>query len=427
MLIYLACVTLVGLPVMAAEILMGRASQKSPVSAFRDLSRPGSPWVSFGALGVAGSFLLLSYYSVVAGWALHYSWLSLTGELVARGPDGMQPLFQHVYESAPLNLIGHLTFMAMTTLVVLGGVAKGLERWSRILMPALFVMMLILLAKAFTLEGFGRGFAFVFGLHTEQLSGQGVLEALGQAFFTLSLGMGSMITYGSYLRREDDIMSASITICALDTVIALLAATVLFPIIFTYGMEPAQGPGLVFITIPIALAQMPAGSFLASVFFLLLVFAALTSSISMLEVATSYFIDERNWSRAKATWISGGAGGGASGFRRRWPAGRASSARACTRWWGRTGSMRPTTWFPTGCCRSAGWALLCLRPGVSMTPSATIIFFRGVSWRFSIKCGLGCCGSWCRWRSCWCCCTRWGSSEVAQTIVSVLWSLAFST
>ena len=134
-----------------------------------------------------------------------------------------------------------------------------------------------------------------------------MLEALGQAFFTLSLGMGSMITYGSYLRREDDIMSASITICAVDTVIALLAATVLFPIIFTYGMQPAQGPGLVFITIPIALAQMPAGSFLASVFFLLLVFAALTSSISMLEVATSYFIDERNWSRAKATWISGGA------------------------------------------------------------------------------------------------------------------------
>ncbi len=304
-LIYLACVLLVGLPVMAAEILMGRASQKSPVSAFRNLSRPGSPWVSFGALAVAGSFLLLSYYSVVAGWALHYSWLSVSGQLVARGPDGMQPLFQHVYESAPLNLIGHLTFMAMTTLVVLGGVAKGLERWSRILMPALFIMMLILLAKAFTLEGFVRGFTFVFGLHTEQLSGQGVLEALGQAFFTLSLGMGSMITYGSYLRREDDIMSASITICALDTVIALLAATVLFPIIFTYGMEPSQGPGLVFITIPIALAQMPAGSFLASVFFLLLVFAALTSSISMLEVSTSYFIDERNWTRSKATWISG--------------------------------------------------------------------------------------------------------------------------
>jgi NSS family neurotransmitter:Na+ symporter len=306
-LVYLACVVLVGLPVMAAEILLGRASQKSPVSAFRDLSRPGSPWVAFGTLGVAGSFVLLSYYSVVAGWALHYSWLSLTGELVAQGPGGMQALFQNLYISPALNVGAHLVFMGLTILVVLGGVAKGLERWTRILMPALLVLMLILLVRAFLLDGFGRGFEFVFGLHTDLLSGQGVLEALGQAFFTLSLGMGSMITYGSYLRRDDDIMSAAITISALDTLIALLAATVLFPIIFTYGMEPAQGPGLVFITIPIALAQMPAGSFLASVFFLLLVFAAVTSSISMLEVATSYFIDERNWSRAKATLISGGA------------------------------------------------------------------------------------------------------------------------
>jgi len=226
---------------------------------------------------------------------------------VAQGPDGMQPLFQNLYTSGPLNVVAHLIFMGLTILVVLGGVAKGLERWARILMPALLVMMLILLVRAFLLEGFGRGFEFVFGLHTEQLSGQAVLEALGQAFFTLSLGMGSMITYGSYLRREDDIMSAAITISALDTLIALLAAIVLFPIIFSYGMEPAQGPGLVFITIPIALSQMPGGSFLASVFFLLLVFAALTSSISMLEVATSYFIDEKNWSRAKATLISGGA------------------------------------------------------------------------------------------------------------------------
>ena len=306
-LIYLACVALVGLPVMVAEILLGRASQKSPVGAFRDLSRPRSPWVFFGLLGVAGSFLLLSYYSVVAGWALHYSWLSLSGALVAQGPNGMQPLFQQVYESPLLNLSYHLLFMGLTILVVLGGVAKGLERWSRILMPALFVMMLILLGRAFMLDGFGRGFEFVFGLHTEQLTGRGVLEALGQAFFSLSLGMGAMITYGSYLRREDDIMSAAITISVLDTLIALLAAVVLFPILFSYGMEPAQGPGLVFITIPIALSQMPAGSFLASVFFLLLVFAALTSSISMLEVATSYFIDERSWSRAKATLVSGGA------------------------------------------------------------------------------------------------------------------------
>ncbi len=304
--VYLICIVLVGLPVMVAEILLGRATQKSPVSAFRDLSSPSSPWVAFGWLGVAGSFLLLSYYSVVAGWALNYSWLSLTGGLVERGPDGMVPLFDNVLASGPLNLVTHFVFMALTVLVVLGGVGKGLERWSRILMPALAVMMLFLLVRGFSLAGFNQGLEFVFGAHTDQLTAGGVLEALGHAFFTLSLGMGSIITYGSYLRREDDIMSAAITISVVDTIIALMAAMVLFPIIFTFGMEPSQGPGLVFVTMPIALAQLPAGGFLATVFFLLLVFAAITSSISMLEVITSYFIDEKGWSRARATLISGG-------------------------------------------------------------------------------------------------------------------------
>jgi NSS family neurotransmitter:Na+ symporter len=305
--VYLLCIILVGLPVMVAEILLGRATQKSPVSAFRDLSSPSSPWVLFGWLGVAGSFLLLSYYSVVAGWALNYAWLSLTGGLVERGPDGMVPLFDNVQQSGALNLLTHLVFMTLTVLVVLGGVGKGLERWSRILMPALFVMILILLVRGFSLAGFDQALGFVFGAHTDRLTAGGVLEALGHAFFTLSLGMGSIITYGSYLRREDDIMSAAITISVLDTVIALMAAMVLFPIIFTFGMQPSQGPGLVFVTMPIALAQIPAGGFLAAIFFLLLVFAALTSSISMLEVITSYFIDEKEWTRAKATLISGGA------------------------------------------------------------------------------------------------------------------------
>lgn len=305
--IYLICIVTVGLPVMIAEILLGRATQKSTVSAYRALSSPGSPWVLFGWLGVAGSFLLLSYYSVVAGWALNYTWLSITGSLVERGPDGMVPLFDNVQRSGSLNLATHFIFMALTILVVVGGVGKGLERWSRILMPALFVMMLILLVRGFSLEGFGQAAGFVFGAHTDKLTAGGVLEALGHAFFTLSLGMGSIITYGSYLRRDDDIMGAAITISVVDTLIALMAAMVLFPIIFTFGMQPSQGPGLVFVTMPIAMAQLPAGGFLAAIFFLLLVFAALTSSISMLEVTASYFIDEKGWSRERATLISGGA------------------------------------------------------------------------------------------------------------------------
>ena len=304
-LVYLVCVLFVGLPVMTAEILIGRATQKSPVGAMRLLAGRRSPWTAFGWLGIASSFVILSYYSIVAAWALDYTYLSLTGKIVGLGPEGVQSVFGRLYASPARNLFWHAIFMGLTIAVVLGGVARGVERWSRILMPTLFVMLLVLLIDSFTLSGFKQGFDFVFGLHTERFTAAGALEALGHAFFTLSLGMGSMLTYGSYLRRDDDIVAASITISALDTLIALVASLVLFPIIFSFGMEPGAGPGLVFISMPIALSQMPGGTFLSILFFGLLVFAALTSAISMLEVTTSYLIDERNWIRRRATLVSG--------------------------------------------------------------------------------------------------------------------------
>ena len=304
-LVYLACVLFVGLPVMTAEILIGRATQKSPVGAMRLLAGRRSPWTAFGWLGIASSFVILSYYSIVAAWALDYTYLSLTGKIVGLGPEGVQSVFGRLYASPARNLFWHGIFMSLTIAVVLGGVARGVERWSRILMPTLLVMLLVLLVHSFTLSGFKQGFDFVFGLHTERFTAAGALEALGHAFFTLSLGMGAMLTYGSYLRREDDIMAASITISALDTLIALVASLVLFPIIFSFGMKPGKEVGLVFISIPIALSQMPGGTFLSILFFGLLVFAALTSAISMLEVTTSYLIDERNWIRRRATLVSG--------------------------------------------------------------------------------------------------------------------------
>jgi NSS family neurotransmitter:Na+ symporter len=303
-LIYLVCIALVGLPVMAAEILLGRASQKSPVGAFRALG--GGRWIVVGWLGVVCGFVILSYYSVVAGWALHYTWLSVTGQIVGLGPEGVGPVFNALFESNSLNLFWHVVFMILTIAVILGGVGRGIERWARILMPTLFGLMLILLANSFTMDGFAQGFDFVFGFHTENLTRAGVLEALGHAFFTLSLGMGAMLTYGSYLRKNDDIVSASVAISALDTALALTASLALFPIIFTFGMEPGAGPGLVFVSIPIALSQMAGGSFFSAVFFFLLVFAALTSAVSLLEVATSYLIDEKGWSRRKAALTAGG-------------------------------------------------------------------------------------------------------------------------
>lgn len=304
-LIYLVCIALVGLPVMTAEILLGRSTQSSPVGAFRKLSDGRGGWIAFGWLGVVAAFVILSYYSVVAGWALHYSYLSITGQIVGLGPEGVESAFDGLFVSNGLNLFWHFMFMTITTSVVIGGVSKGLERAARILMPALFILMIILLVNSFMLDGFGRALDFVFGFHTGQLTAAGILEALGHAFFTLSLGMGAMLTYGSYLHRDDDIVSASITISVLDTGIALIASMILFPIIFTFNMEPGAGPGLVFVSVPIALSQLPAGGVLSFVFFALLVFAALTSSISMLEVVTSYMIDEKGWVRSRATLVSG--------------------------------------------------------------------------------------------------------------------------
>ena len=304
-LVYLACVLLVGLPIMIAEILVGRTTQSSPVGAFKSLAGTRSPWVGMGWLGVVSAFILLSFYSVVAGWSLHYTWLSISGQLAGLGPDNVAPVFGNLHASVGANLFWHLIFMGLTIAVVFGGVSKGVERWSRILMPALLIMMLVLLGNSLTLDGFGKAVQFLFGFHQDKFTAAGALEALGHAFFSLSLGMGAMLTYGSYLRRRDDIVGASVTISALDTCIALVASLMLFPIIFSYGMEPAAGPGLVFISVPIALSQMPGTTFLATVFFALLVFAALTSAISMLEVATSYLIDQRGWQRRWAAVAAG--------------------------------------------------------------------------------------------------------------------------
>ncbi|NNF45053.1 MAG: sodium-dependent transporter [Phycisphaerales bacterium] len=304
-LIYLICIALVGLPIMMAEIFIGRTTQLAPVGAFRALSRRGSPWVLTGWLGVVVAFVVLSYYSVVAGWAMHYTWLSITNAFAAHDQAAINELFGNVYVSPTVNLGWHVAFMAITIAIVLGGVQKGLERWVRILMPALFVLMLVMLGRAVTMEGFGRAVEFTFAPNAENLTAAGVLEALGHAFFTLSLGMGAMITYGSYLRRDDDLVATSVTVGVLDTVIALMACLILFPITFTFGMQEERTVGLIFMNMPLAFSQMPGGALWGVLFFALLTFAALTSGISLLEVAASYFIDERGWTRRRAALTCG--------------------------------------------------------------------------------------------------------------------------
>jgi NSS family neurotransmitter:Na+ symporter len=304
-LIYLLCIVLVGLPIMMAEIFIGRTAQKSPVGAFRTLSAPASPWMGVGWLGVLTAFVILSYYSVVAGWAMHYVWLSATNAFDGKSAEEISDVFGTLYGDLELNLLWHVLFMGLTIAIVIAGVQKGVERWSRILMPLLLFMLFLLFLRALTLPGFGKALDFVFGFHKDELTRAGVLEALGHAFFTLSLGMGAMITYGSYLQRDDDLVSTSVLVGVADTVIALLACMVLFPITFSYEMEPGGGPGLVFQNIPVALSQVPLGQLWSVMFFVLITFAALTSAISLLEVAVSYFIDERGWSRPQATLVTG--------------------------------------------------------------------------------------------------------------------------
>ncbi len=305
--VYLLCVALVGLPIMMAEIFIGRTAQNSPVGAIRSMSRPRSPWMGLGWLSVVAAFVILSFYSVVAGWSMHYVWLSATNSFKGLSPEQIGDVFDSLYQNGGLNLFWHVVFMVLTIGIVIAGIKRGIEFWSRILLPALFVLLLVLLVYAMTTGGFATGFKFVFGFHAEKFHpARSTLAALGQAFFSLSLGMGALITYGSYLRRDEDVVSTSIIVCGLDTAVALLAAMILFPILFAAGLDPDQSVGLAFVSLPIAFSQMPAGALLGPAFFLLLTFAALTSAISLLEVATAYFIDEKGWTRIKATLVTGG-------------------------------------------------------------------------------------------------------------------------
>jgi len=305
-LIYLICIILIGLPIMIGEVLLGRTSQSSVVGTFSKLSGGPTPWTSVGWLGVATGVVILSYYSIVAGWSLHYVWLAITGDLSLSDPAAFGELFRDTHADPGINLRYHSIFMAITAVIVLGGIKGGVERAARVLMPVLLVMMAALLVYATTLDGFDRAVDFVFGFHIESITGESILEALGHSFFTLSLGMGAMLTYGSYLSRKDDVIAVSIATTALATLVALMACLVLFPITFSAGMEAANGPGLVFINMPLAFAALPGGQIWAVSFFVLLFFAALSSGISLLEVAAAYFIDERGWSRPRAVLLTAG-------------------------------------------------------------------------------------------------------------------------
>lgn len=302
--IYLFAVVLVGAPVMLAELAIGRRTQRNPVGAFKAL-RPGSGWPLLGGLGVLTGLIILSFYCVVAGWTLAYIVKTATGAL---GPGvDTEAVFAGVAGSPLPALSWHAIFMLLTIVIVVGGVRGGIERWSKVLMPALLVLLLLLVLRAVTLSGAGAGLEFYLRPDFSEVHAGVVLAAIGQAFFSLSLGMGAMITYGSYVSKTDDLETSALYVTAFDTLIAVLAGFLIFPTLFHAGMSPgAGGPGMVFVVLTSLLGTIPpapwGGIVFGTAFFVLLAIAALTSSISLLEVVVAWLTDERGVSRKKAAW-----------------------------------------------------------------------------------------------------------------------------
>lgn len=301
-LVYLIIIVFIGVPLMNSELLIGRKSRRNALGAFKVLA-PGTPWWIVGAMGILAGFIILSYYSVIAGWAVAYIFKS--GAYMAAGAEPANIFVGHI--TSPVTpVIWHFIFMMMCIGIVAAGIEKGIEKYAKILMPLLVLILFVLILRSVTLPGAGAGLAFYLKPDFSKLTGEGILAALGQAFFSLSLGMGCMIVYGSYLKKDQDIPVNSYWVCGADTAIALLAGFAIFPAVFAFGLEPGAGPGLTFITVPGVFAAMgPVGHFFGILFFFLLTIAALTSAISLLEVVSAYFIDESKWDRKKAVWIMG--------------------------------------------------------------------------------------------------------------------------
>jgi neurotransmitter:Na+ symporter, NSS family len=320
--VYLICIAIVGVPIMMAEIMIGRRGRQSPINTMRSLAKNENAhpaWSLLGWGGVLAGFFILSYYSVIAGWALSYVFRTAVGIFNGVTADGAQNIFSDLVGDPERLLAWHTLFMVMCMAVVARGVRHGLEKAVRILMPALFVLLLVLLAYAYNTGAFQQGLEFLFTPNYTKVffdckvinevesctfNGEPVLVAMGHAFFTLSLGMGAIMVYGSYMPKQNSITSSAIIIALLDTVVALIAGMAIFPLVFANGLEPSSGPGLIFQTLPIAFGAMPGGQIFGTIFFVLLVFAAWTSGISLIEPAVAWLVENKSMSRLRASiWV----------------------------------------------------------------------------------------------------------------------------
>lgn len=307
-LLYLLCIALFGLPVMMSEVLLGRRGRSSPVNTMSTLAveeKRSRAWRLLGLMGVLAGFLILSYYSVIAGWALAYVLETATGTFSGVSGEQAGEVFDNLISNPGRLLFWHSVFILLTMVVVVRGVSKGLETAVRILMPALFILMIIMIGYAMLHGDFWEGLKFLFAPDFSKLSPEVVLKAMGQAFFSLSLGMGAIMMYGSYLPDDASIATTSIQVAIADTLVAILAGLAIFPIVFANGLETGQGPGLIFNTLPVAFGQMTGGIFFGTLFFILLVFAAWTSAISLIEPAVAWIVEKFSISRFISSIICG--------------------------------------------------------------------------------------------------------------------------
>ncbi|SFP52031.1 sodium-dependent transporter [Salibacterium halotolerans] len=303
-LVFLLFTILLGTSLMLAEFVIGRRTQKPPIEAYKELA-PKSSWHLVGILGIISSCLILSFYAVVGGWIFTYFIRSLTGGLTNPPGGDFGALFNSIISNQWEVGAAHLAFILLTILIVQGGIQKGIERASTIMMPALFLIFAVLVVRSVTLEGAMEGIRFFLQPDLSSLDGGTVLFALGQAFFSLSLGVSIMVTYSSYLSKKESLVRSAFSIVGLSIFIAFLAGLAIFPGVFAFGLEPSQGPGLIFAVLPAVFSEIAFGSVFFSLFLLLLLFATLTSAFSLLEIVVSTASYQRPERRRKAAWIAG--------------------------------------------------------------------------------------------------------------------------
>lgn len=308
-LVYLVCIFLIGIPILMSEILLGREGRQSPINTMQDLverSSANKGWNVIGWMGAIAGFMILSFYAVIAGWALSYVFALAQGTFVGASAEVASGEFNSLVGDPYKVLTWHGIFMLVTIFIVGRGVSEGLEKTVKYLMPALFLLLLLLVGYSATTTHFAEGLSFLFSFNFDKLSGSGVLIAMGQAFFTLSLGMGAIMTYGAYMPKSASIASSATIIALLDTAVALLAGVAIFPLVFANGLEASSGPGLMFVTLPLAFGQMTGGVIFGTLFFVLVSFAAITSAISLIEPALSWLIEHLRVSRVRGAILVGG-------------------------------------------------------------------------------------------------------------------------